>query len=210
MSRLFAIILFISAMAALYFSVINYAGQPHKSNNIKIDGVYLPQPTQITDFTLTDNHGKPFSKENMKGHWTMLFFGFTNCGMVCPATMAALNNMYKILQKDLPKDQLPQVVLISVDPDRDTVARLNDYVNAFNPSFTGARGDMNMTQALEKQLHIVAEKMQADGAGKNHYTINHSAEIMLFNPNVQLQAFLSYPHQAEQMAKDYKLIIGGV
>ena len=112
------------------------------------------------------------------------------------------------LEKDLPQDQLPQVVLVSVDPERDTTQRINEYVKAFNPHFIGARGDMAATTALEKQLHIISVKMLADGQGKNHYTINHSAEIMLFNPSAKLQAFLSYPHQAEQMANDYKLIIG--
>ena len=196
------LLVFVIAANIFYFS------RSKQTSAIKIDGVYLTKPTDIADFQLTDNKGKIFTKTNLTGHWTFLFFGFTNCGMVCPTTMAALNNMHKILEKDLPQDQLPQVVLVSVDPERDTTQRINEYVKAFNPHFIGARGDMAATTALEKQLHIISVKMLADGQGKNHYTINHSAEIMLFNPSAKLQAFLSYPHQAEQMANDYKLIIG--
>lgn len=188
---------------AVYFSRSTPAPRP-----IQIAGVYLAQPTGIADFQLMDHLGKSFTKENLKGHWTFLFFGFTNCGMVCPTTMVALNKMYQLLEKDFPPDQLPQIVLISVDPDRDTTQRLKDYVNAFNPHFIGVRGDIQTTTILEKQLHIVAIKMLAEGQGKDHYTINHSAEVMVFNPQAKLQAFLSYPHQAEQMAKDYKLIVG--
>ena len=177
-----------------------------KEMDIKIDGLYLTEPMPITNFSLVNNNGKSFSKENMKGHWTMLFFGFTHCPMVCPTTMTELNKMYNVLQKELPSDKLPQVVLISVDSERDTVEQLNKYVKSFNPNFLGARGDI---KPLKDELHVYVEKMQTEGEGKNHYTVNHSAEIMVFNPDAKLQAFLSYPHHAEQMVKDYKLIIHG-
>jgi protein SCO1/2 len=192
------------AGTAIYFNVT------HKNSaitEVKIDGMYLPTPKEMIDFELTDNTGKPFTKANLKGHWTMLFFGFTNCGMVCPTTMAALNDMYKHLSTELPSERLPAVVMISVDPDRDSVERMNEYVSAFNPNFVGARAEMPQIETLEKELHLVAVKMQADGAAKNQYTINHSAEIMLFNPEGQLQAFMAYPHKADQMAKDYKAIL---
>jgi protein SCO1/2 len=188
---------------ALYFSTMN----KKSITEVKIDGVYLPTSKEMIDFELTDNTGKPFTKANLKGHWTMLFFGFTNCGMVCPTTMAALNDMYKNLEKELPGDRLPAVVMISVDPDRDSVERMNEYVTTFNSHFVGARAEMPQIETLEKELHLVAVKMQADGSAKNQYTINHSAEIMLFNPEGKLQAFMSYPHKADQMAKDYKAIL---
>ena len=121
--------------------------------------------------------------------------------------MAALNQMYQALQRELPDNKLPQVVLVSVDPERDTVEKMNEYVTAYNSHFIGVRAEIAETIALEKQLHIAVAKMQADGQGKNHYMINHSAEIMLFNPDAKLQAYLSYPHQAAQMIKDYKLIL---
>lgn len=188
--------------AALYFGVLH-----HPAAKVEIDGVMLPQTKATENFNLTDNHGKSFTQENLKGHWTMVFFGFTNCGMVCPTTMAALSDMYKSLGNDLSANQLPQVVMVSVDPDRDSVQRMNDYVAAFNPSFIGIRGGIGETITLENQLHIAAAKIQTDEKGKDHYTINHSAEILLFNPKGELQAYLSYPHEARQMAKDYKTIL---
>jgi protein SCO1/2 len=133
----------------------------------------------------------------------MMFFGFTNCGMVCPTTMASLNSMYRTLQQQIPDKQLPSVVMVSVDPERDTQERMNDYVTTFNKNFIGARAELPEITQLEKELHLVAVKMQA-GTGKNQYTINHSAEIMVFNPEGKLQAFMSYPHDAEQMVVDYK------
>ena len=202
---------FITSVFILFAFLVFFKGMIPRANAhphpVKIDGVVLAQPLAITNFKLTDIRGKAFDKHNLKGRWTMMFFGFTNCGAVCPTTLAELNKMYKSLQAELPDDKLPQVVMISVDPERDTLARLSDYVAAFNPHFTGARGEETDLIALEKQLHIVSAKMQADGQGKDHYTINHSAEIILFNPNADVQAFLSYPHEAGQMVKDYKAIL---
>lgn len=202
-----ALIMTIFVFCVFYFAALKPYMHAKNIKNIKIDGVVLPQTQVINDFKLMDNQGKPFTKENLKGHWTMMFFGFTNCGMVCPTTMAALNQMYKSLQTELPDSKLPQVVMISVDPDRDTIERMNEYVMTFNPHFIGARAEIEETVALEKQLHIAAAKIEADGEGKNHYTINHTADILLFNPDAQLQAFMSFPHKADQMAKDYKLIL---
>jgi protein SCO1/2 len=173
----------------------------------KIDGVYLREPRAIIDFTLTDNAGKPFTQAHLKGHWTMLFFGFTNCGMVCPTTMAALNEMYKRLEPELAADKLPQVVMVSVDPDRDSVERMDEYVKGFNPHFIGARAEMPQIEALEKELHLISLRQQAASGNKNQYAVNHSAEIMVFNPEGKLQAFMSYPHKADQMALDYKAIL---
>lgn len=200
------LIIAVVCVVAIYFGVVK-PRQTTAVQQVKINGVVLPAAKEISDFQLTDNHGKSFTKENLNGHWTMMFFGFTNCGMVCPTTMAALNKMYLSLQKDLPENQLPQIVMVSVDPDRDSVARMDEYVNSFNPHFIGARTEIAPTIALEKQLNIAAAKMESDGAGKDHYTINHSAEILLFNPSAKLQAYMSYPHQPEQMVEDYKLII---
>lgn len=203
---IFTILAIIALIAAIeiYFGVM----QRHENaSNVKIDGIFLSSPKEINHFNLSASTGKPFTKDNLTGQWTMMFFGFTNCSMVCPTTMAALNNMYKLLQKDLSANEMPQIVMVSVDPDRDTVKRMKEYVTAFNPNFIGARADIRETVTLEKQLHIAAAKMQVDGEGKNHYTINHSAEILLFNPKGELQAYLSFPHQPEQMAKDYKQII---
>jgi protein SCO1/2 len=182
-------------------------GSMHHTQPIKIDGVYLSAAKEINDFNLQDTSGQPYTKKDLQGHWTLMFFGFTNCGMVCPLTMTALRNMYDNLQTILPANQLPEIRMVSVDPDRDSLPRLKEYVTTFNPKFQGARAEMPEIAALEKQLHLVSVKMQATGQGKDQYTINHSAEIMVFNPEGKLQAFLAYPHTADQMANDYQIIL---
>lgn len=201
---LISLIFFISALAI--YAVKLQLGAKRTRAPLNIDGVYLTQSQKISDFKLTDQNGNLFTRDKMLDHWTFMFFGFTNCGMVCPTTLSELNKMVKHLENDIPKNELPQIVLITVDPERDSVKRMKEYLNAFNPNFIGLRGEEESLSLLKKELHIASAKMEA-GANKNQYTINHSAEIMVFNPKAELQAFLSYPHTAAQMEKDYKLII---
>src|SRR6185312_15826291 len=111
-------------------------------NPIKISGTYIKTPIETGEFHFIDNHGLPFSKKNLKGHWSMIFFGFTHCEVVCPTMMAELNKMYKKLQHDLPENLLPLIVFISVDPERDTIKQLNKFVNSFNPHFMGVNADI--------------------------------------------------------------------
>jgi protein SCO1/2 len=192
-------------IVAIYFGIMQHHGKVNPKD-IKIEGAYLTPAKEIIEFNLIDNTGKAFTNANLKGQWTMMFFGFTNCGMVCPTTLSALNKMYQLLQHELPDKQLPQVVMVSVDPERDTVEKMNSYVKAFNPHFIGASGKMPMTLALEKNLHVVAVKVQGESKKKNDYYYDHSAEIMLVNPQGKVQAYLSYPHKPENLATEYKLI----
>jgi protein SCO1/2 len=207
-NKLIFIILLIVAIfttSVFYFSIIQKRHKKPTIQSVKIEGTFIPVAKEIADFQLTANNGKPFSKNDMKGHWTMMFFGFTNCGYVCPTTLAELNKMHQILKKQIPDQQLPQVVLVSVDPERDSVERMNDYVRAFNVNFIGARAEIKETEALENQLHISAIKMPAEGS--NNYMVNHSAEIILFNPEAKIQAYFSFPPKSDRLAEDYRAIL---
>lgn len=192
------------AALEIYSGVLQHREVPH---DIKINGVFMSHAQEVKDFQLTSSKNKPFGKKDLQGHWTVMFFGFTDCAMVCPTTMAELNKMYKMLEKDLPPAQMPQVVMVSVDPDRDSVARMREYVTSYNPHFMGARADIIETVNFEKQLHISAAKVNTFDHGKNKYTMTHTADILLINPKGEVQAFLAYPQHAEEMAKDYKTVL---
>ena len=202
------IILLIAAGAIGFNSVHKRKNTTVNAEKVTIDGVYFAKPLPVKDFQMTDNTGKPFTKDNLNNHWSLLFFGFTNCGAVCPTTMAALNTMYQELQAQLKPDLLPQVVMISVDPQRDTVKRMDSYVKSYNPNFKGARGDQQHTDAMKKQFHIVSTKIQSkDTKNPNNYTVTHTADIAVLNPQGELVAYLSYPHTGHEMAQDYKTIL---
>lgn len=199
--------LLLIAAFLFYFGFFHNKPAALDASKINIGGVVLPKAESIADFHLTDQNGKTFIKDNLKGRWTLMFFGFTNCGYVCPTTLSALNKMYKQLESQLSQNDLPQVVLVSVDPERDSVQKMKDYVTAFNPHFVGARADLPETVAFEKQLHISAVKMHAEGEPDDQYMVNHTAEILVINPNANVQAYLSFPHTPEDLIKDYKLLL---
>lgn len=164
------------------------------------------KPRAIAPFSLQFVDGQPFTKADLKGHWSMLFFGFTNCAMICPTTMTELNKMYHILQQVKVKD-LPQVVFISVDPERDSLKRIQGYVKAFNPAFLGATGSEAELSKLSRQLGAMYMKVR-DKNDPKHYAIDHSAFVVLVNPQAQAYGLLTTPHVADTLAHNYAVITG--
>ncbi|MDF2867360.1 MAG: Electron transport protein SCO1/SenC [Gammaproteobacteria bacterium] len=162
------------------------------------------QPRTIAPFKLQDDSGKTFTNANLTDHWSLLFFGFTNCAMICPTNMTELNKMYQLLEKSKVKE-LPQVVFISVDPERDTVKRVHDYVRSFNPNFVGVTGDEKQISALSKQMGAMYMKL-ANKENPKNYDIDHSAFMMLVDPKGQMYGIFSSPHEAKTMAKNFKQI----
>jgi protein SCO1/2 len=203
LQRITAIILLIGGVI-FYIGILRPQQNYYATHSASIQGIYLLKPIKINDFELTDHHDKKITIQNLKQRWTLLFFGFTHCDSVCPTTLAALNKTLTILQSTVPQNDLPHVLFITVDPERDTTARLSQYVTAFNPSFIGARTSRANTDSIRSQFHIEAEKSQQS---VTNYAVNHSAEIVLINPDAQIQAYFSYPHEPEQMARDYQLIV---
>ncbi len=194
----------------LYFFLIWPKQKYYYAHHINIKGIYLLHPLAIQEFELLDTQNKRFTKKNLQGHWSMLFFGFTHCGLVCPTTLNTLNKMYVILKRQLPENKLPHVVFITVDPERDTMAALKNYVTAFNTHFLGAKTTADDTATIENQFHIASTKTRVHSQNGNDYTIAHSAEILLVNPDAKIQAYFSYPQQPEQMVADYYAILGSV
>jgi len=173
----------------------------------KVHGLMLTTPRMLPPFSLTTDRNKPFTEARLKGHWSFMFFGFTHCPKVCPTTMAAMNKMYQRLAQSLPKSQLPQVIMVSVDPNRDTVTRMHDYVTTFNPNFIGLTGSMPVLKSMQHSMHVFAEKIATHTAHQQHYDMRHTAAVMVIGPKGQLRGFLSYPQKPDEMIADYKAII---
>ncbi|MDF1677102.1 MAG: SCO family protein [Legionellaceae bacterium] len=170
-------------------------------------GTLLDAPRPVQAFALTNTDGAPFSQNNLKNHWTMMFFGFTRCGFVCPTTMQELGKMYRLLEAQH-VSPLPQVIMVSIDPSRDDLAGLRRYVTAFHPSFQGARGSEEMTHAMTKALGVAYAKIEKDpNAPATEDDIEHTGAVMMFNPEGDLAAFFTSPHQAKNLAADYQLLL---
>lgn len=168
-------------------------------------GTLFEPPRPLPQGSFTDQDGAAFSPERLHGHWSLLFFGFTNCPDVCPTTLAMLAQVRKTLA-DLPESQRPQVILVSVDPQRDTPERLAAYVRHFDPGFLGiTAGDQHALEEFARQMGaVVAITPLSDG----NYTVDHSASVFLVGPQGMLRALFSPPHSPQAIASDYRRIVG--
>lgn len=190
-------------MATGYF----FSHQTHPKHAPNVQGLVLQKTRPIPAFRLTTDKNQSFTQQQLTGHWSLLFFGFTHCPKVCPTTMAALNKMYQTLSHQLPKSALPQVIMVSIDPERDDMNRMHAYINAFNSAFIGLRGNEHALKPLQKAMYVVAEKQSHHHDSPQHYTMQHTASIMVIDPKGQLRAFLSYPHKASVLVADYHTIL---
>lgn len=152
----------ISTLLGIYFANVWQAKKEREFVN-QFSGTLFSVPRTIAPFSLASTEGdkdKPFSQQSLKNHWTLMFFGFTHCPVLCPTTMAALGQMVKNLESAHVKT-LPQVVMVSIDPDRDSTDRLKQYVTGFDQRFIGARGNSKEINALTQELGIVHMKEAA-------------------------------------------------
>jgi protein SCO1 len=162
----------------------------------------LSPPRPLPPLDLVDHDNRAFGNERLRGRWTFMFFGFTSCPDACPTTMTALAQTQKLLA-GLPEAQRPQVVLISVDPERDTPERLAAYVKAFDPSFVGVTATRAAVDELARQMGVLVAINKLDGG---NYTVDHSAAVFLIDPDGAMRALFSPPHEPKLIAEDYRRI----
>lgn len=175
-----------------------------KSEPVLVSATLFEQPRALNDFMLTDANKKNFTMAQLKGHWNMIFFGFTHCPDLCPTTLSTLNQAYNKLQ-DQGQTPMPQVVFISVDPERDDPTQIKKYLSSFNPHFLGATGSEKQLKQLSQELSVIYAKiLQPDN---KNYTIDHSGTILLINPQGQFAGVFTLPHDANKIAQDLKTIL---
>lgn len=158
----------------------------------------LPEPKVISDFRLETAGGEAFTAADLEGQWTLVFFGFANCPDVCPT---ALFNLADVEQRLTGEATTPHVLFVSVDPDRDRGETLDQYTHYFSPSFTGVTGDDPQLQLLTRQLGVVYARQAPEEPGGD-YSVDHTAAILLLDPDVRLHAVLPAPHDSEVIASE--------
>lgn len=170
-----------------------------------IQGSILSPARKIAVPALIKDNAEVFTLDDLTGHWSLLFFGYTHCPDVCPVTLGVTAQAKKIAaQNNL---TFPQVVFISVDPERDKIAMLAEYVQYFDKDFIGVTGEADRIKALTLQMSVVYMKMPTeDGNDVNDYLIDHSSSLLLLNPEGKLVAFLSPPHDAATILKDIEKV----
>tara|TARA_R110000868_G_scaffold36277_5_gene128831 strand:+ start:2171 stop:2806 length:636 start_codon:yes stop_codon:yes gene_type:complete len=169
------IALIIGIVAALTLS-------PPKSDEPSYISFY-PQVRALPDFQLVDNHQQAFTTEQLLQHWTLVFVGYTFCPDVCPTTLAELKTIYPQL-KALPSKHPVQIMFLSVDPQRDTPERMNEYVNFFEPEFIGVSGEHKELFPLVRAMGMMYS--MTESTDKPDYLVDHSSSVVLVNPQAQV------------------------
>jgi len=149
------------------------------------------------DFHLTDHNGQPRQLADFRGKAVVVFFGFTHCPDVCPTTLA---EMAAALKKLGPAADRVQVLMVTVDPERDTPEILKQYVTALDPRFLGLTGDADAIGRTAKEFKVFYQKNP--GASPQTYSVDHSAGTFLFDPAGRLRLYVSYGQGAEVFAHD--------
>ncbi|NTS76519.1 SCO family protein [Catenovulum sp. SM1970] len=151
----------------------------------KFENVRVYQPARaLTSFELEHING-PFTEQALLGKWNILFLGYTYCPDICPATMLNLARIEPALsQLNLPY----QVVLVSADPQRDSVSKLDDYAQFFNPNFVGVTAEHKTLLPFTRQLGLVYSMVE--GKEGQDYLVNHSASLVIINPKGQITAMV--------------------
>jgi protein SCO1 len=154
------------------------------------------------DFRLTDHNGKERTLADFRGKVVALFFGYTHCPDVCPTTLSEMANALKALGPDA---QRVQVLFVTVDPRRDTPELLRDYVPAFNPGFLGLYGDAAATAKVTKDFKIYAA--ERPGKTPESYTVDHSAQTLVFDAQGKLRLMLPYGMPGDKVASDLRILL---
>ena len=168
-------------------------------------GLVLPAPNPVPEFSLENQDGVPIDQTVFEGQWDLVFFGFTHCPDICPTTLQVLAAAKAALQ-ETGQSPLPRIVLVSVDPERDTPDVLKQYVDYFGADNLGVTGKLDEITKLTTGLGIYFEKQPSDGA---NYAVDHSAAVLVINPDGGFEALFSGPHVVDNYVHDLPIIMGG-
>lgn len=168
-----------------------------------IRATILPAGNELPEFALLDDHGAAVDRSVFAGQWDLVFFGFTHCPDICPTTLQTLARArHQLAERD--QDPMPRIVLVSVDPERDTPEIMNRYVSSFGDDVLGITGSLDEIRKLTEALGIYFAKTPAENG---NYSVDHSTVVMVINPDGRFQALFSAPHRVENFVHDLQLIM---
>ena len=198
--NIFVAIAIVAAVLAGAF-VANRLEPPATANSAMI----LPDPDPVPAFALVDQHGNDIDESVFKGQWDLVFFGFTNCPDICPMTLQILATAKRQLA-EAGEEPLPRIVLVSVDPERDTPELMARYVDYFGEGNLGITGSLEGIRQLTSGLGIYFNKQPSDG---ENYNVDHSAAVLVIDPDGRFHALFGGPHVIENYVNDLPIVMAG-
>ena len=173
---------------ALFQAARQAASHPDKGALNAAGIILLPQSRAWPNLPLLDQHGEVLPVSRLQGKWTLVFFGYTFCPDICPTTLAELRQLLGSLPAE--QRQQVQVLMVSVDPQRDTPQQLRDYLAYFDPDYIGLTGQLDDIQQLANALSIPF--IPGDSSQEN-YTVDHSGNLAVIGPDGTQRGFIRAP-----------------
>lgn len=162
-----------------------------------------PAPKSLGEFSLVDQSGTEFTRSRLKGQWSLLFFGFTHCPDICPATLQQLAIANKRLAES--GHEIPDLIFVSVDPERDSPDALADYVGNFSGKIYGVTGEIGELRKLTSAAGIFFEKSALPDGG---YSVDHSAAVLVIDESGAIHASFGAPHDVNSFINDLPILMG--
>ena len=184
--------------------VLSSKGQGDPTVLLDAGIVLLPQSRSLPALALLDQNGQAVQTDQLKGQWSLLFFGYTYCPDICPATLAQLRQ----LQGQLPeatRERL-RMVLVSVDPKRDTPEQLKKYLDYFDAGFLGLTGE---EANLQKFANAVSIPYIPADTSQDNYTVDHSGNLVIIDPDGRQRGFIRAPINNAKLAAQLPGLISG-
>lgn len=197
--RLLVIFGVVALLGAAGFMTFNFVSDAR--GGAELHGTYFEPSFEAKDFELTSADGR-VRLSDLKGKVVVLFFGYTLCPDVCPLTMVRLGQAMEELGADAER---VQVVMVTVDPERDTPERLAEYVRAFHPSFIGLSGTREEVDAVAAAYGIYHAK--AEGSDATGYLVDHTASVTVIDRGGGVRLIWPFDVGAEELASDLKFVL---
>ncbi len=185
--------------------IVSLVSRVNNSDPDLLSEVSINSPGIIQAHKLIDHNNIELTQDRFTGQWSFVFFGFTNCPDVCPATLMQLTQVKKAIEKDPRLKIKPVYFFVSVDPERDGYEHLADYIRYFDSSFVGLTGNISDITRFEKQFDAYHRYDKKNSSG--FYTVQHSSEVFLINPDGKLIAKFAPPMDISLVLNQMNIIV---
>lgn len=204
--NLLLIAIFIVTVLGLF---INKLTTPRtlSDDELLVNGLFLfDEPKQISDFEFLSSNKKIFSKSDLMGKWTLMYFGFTKCPDECPTTMYQLSKLIKVLRDKEYKLDDKQWILVSIDPERDTPEMIDNYAKGFDKDFIGVSNNRPMLLSLATQLSVNNVMPSSSNHMDHSHLDNHVNNIILLDPNGDFAGIFRPPFDVSRLSLTYQSV----
>lgn len=203
---------FYLTLAAIVVSTLIYFGVKFTDNAtinsdrlVELSSVEIHPARKINISNLVDHNENVLTSSALNHHWSFVFFGFTNCPDVCPATLTQLVQINRAIRQQLDIEKNVKVFFVSVDPGRDSTKHLASYIKYFDPEFIGLSGSEEDIVAFEQQMGAYHHLGDKNSTG--YYSVQHSADIFLIDPSGRLIAKFRPPMDLDLVVKQFSVFV---